>query len=112
MDPTRQEFAVTGDTSLRGRADDGRGDDIIEQLRQANPVDVDAIASSHSPEATRVLEEILSSTAEAEPPVETGCTASLRRRLHRRWTAMAAAVVTAVTAVIVAVTRHQHRPER
>ncbi len=33
--------------------------DLMEELRRLDPVDIDALPSSHSPEALRILEQIL-----------------------------------------------------
>ena len=43
-------------------------DDVIEELRRINPVDVEDLPSSRGPEASRTLERILGSDdAEPEP---------------------------------------------
>ena len=47
------------------------GVDLIEELRRRDPVDTDALPSSHSPEALRTLEEILGSIEDAQPETET-----------------------------------------
>ena len=44
--------------------------DLMEELRRLDPVDVDALPPSHSPEALRTLEQILG-PGEGTPP-ETG----------------------------------------
>ena len=58
------------DTGDAPTADDGQDeggeDDLIEELRRRNPVDVEALPSSQSAEATRVLEQILDSSDPSE----------------------------------------------
>ena len=51
---------TTGDGSIPGDDLDGDlDDDLIERLRRADPVDVDALPSSRSAEAMKTLDEIL-----------------------------------------------------
>ena len=44
--------------------------DLIEELRRRDPVDIDALPSSQSPEALRTLEQILGSIEDARPWTE------------------------------------------
>jgi len=41
--------------------------DLIEELQRHDPVDIDALPSSHSPEALRTLEQILGPIEDAQP---------------------------------------------
>ncbi|MCY4664683.1 MAG: hypothetical protein OXC00_08465 [Acidimicrobiaceae bacterium] len=78
---------TTGDGSMAGGGNDGDfddpdewdddlDDDLIEQLRQADPVEVEALPSSRSAQAMKTLDEILGPDDEAgsgtEPEAETG----------------------------------------
>lgn len=45
-------------------------DELIEQLRLLDPVDVESLRSSRSPEALRMLEEILDTADDAEPETD------------------------------------------
>ncbi len=64
---------TTGDGSIAGDGNDGGLDgdfddhdnDLIEQLRQADPVDVEALPSSRSDKAMKTLNEILGPDDEA-----------------------------------------------
>ena len=58
---------MTEDTSVPGNAND---EDVVEELRRCDPVDVEALPSSRSPEATRMLEQILDSGDEPESEPE------------------------------------------
>ncbi len=62
---------MTGDGSVLGDDHDGDlVDDLVEELRRLNPVDVETLPSSRSPEATRTLEGILDGSGGAEPELE------------------------------------------
>lgn len=50
--------------------DDTEEIDLIDELRRRDPVDIDALPSSHSSEALMTLEQILGSIEDAQP--ETG----------------------------------------
>ena len=54
---------MTEDTSVPG---DDIDEDVVEELRRCNPVDVEALPSSRSTEAMRTLEQILDSGDEPE----------------------------------------------
>ena len=56
-------------TDDRSASEDDRSDDVVEDLRLCNPLDTEALPSSHSPEALRTLEQILE-----EPGLETEST--------------------------------------
>ena len=58
---------MTGDGSVLGDDHDG---DLVEELRRLNPVDVETLPSSRSPEAMRTLDEILDGSGGAEPEPE------------------------------------------
>ena len=44
--------------------------DLIEELRRLDPVDIDALPSSRSPEALRTLEQILGPGEDTQPETE------------------------------------------
>ena len=54
---------ITEDTSAPG---DDVDEDVVEELRRCNPVDIEALPSSRGTEAMRTLEQILDSGAEPE----------------------------------------------
>ncbi len=60
---------ITEDTSAPG---DDVDEDVVEELRRCNPVDIEALPSSRGTEAMRTLEQILDSDAEpdSEPDSE------------------------------------------
>ncbi len=63
------------DDAAEGAAEDVSGDvDLIEELQKRDPVDIDTLPSSHSPEALSTLEQILASIEDAQPT--TGAPAS------------------------------------
>ena len=62
---------MTGDGSVLGDDHDGDlVDDLVEELRRLDPVDVETLPSSRSPEAMRTLERILDGSGGAEPKLE------------------------------------------
>ena len=62
---------MTGDGSVLGDDHDGDlVDDLVDELRRLNPVDVETLPSSRSPEAMRTLEGILDGSGGAEPKLE------------------------------------------
>ena len=62
---------MTDDGSVSGDDHDGDlVDDLVEELRRLNPVDVETLPSSRSPEAMRTLEGILDGSGGAEPKLE------------------------------------------
>ena len=78
----KQADVTTGDGSIAGDGNDGGldgdfddldeldddlDDDLIEQLRQADPVDVDDLPSSRSAKAMKTLNEILGPDVDGEP---------------------------------------------
>ena len=58
---------MTENTSVPG---DDIDEDVVEELRRCNPVDVEALPSSRSTEAMRTLEQILDSGDEPESEPE------------------------------------------
>ena len=54
---------ITEDTSAPG---DDVDEDVVEELRRCNPVDIEALPSSRGTEAMRTLEQILDSGAEPD----------------------------------------------
>ena len=67
---------TTGDGQVPGGSPEGDlgedldvdpGDDLLEELRRNNPVDVEALPPSRSAEAMRTLEQILGSADDTEP---------------------------------------------
>lgn len=48
------------------------GEEVLDELRQANPVDADSLPSSRSPESAAQLEEILKSIERAPRSARTG----------------------------------------
>ena len=54
---------ITDDTSAPG---DDVDEDVVEELRRCNPVDIEALPSSRGTEAMRTLEQILDSGAEPD----------------------------------------------
>ena len=62
---------MTGDGSVLGDDHDGDlVDDLVEELRRLDPVDVETLPSSRSPEAMRTLEGILDGSGGAEPELQ------------------------------------------
>ena len=62
---------MTDDGSVPGDDHDGDlVDDLVEELRRLDPVDVETLPSSRSPEAMRTLEGILDGSGGAEPELE------------------------------------------
>ena len=59
---------MTGDRWIPGN---GRADDAVDELRRSNPVDIEALPSSRSPEAMRMLERMLDSVDDDEPEAPT-----------------------------------------
>ena len=58
---------ITEDTSAPG---DDVDEDVVEELRRCNPVDIEALPSSRGTEAMRTLEQILDSGAEPDSEPE------------------------------------------
>ena len=75
-------------------------DDLLTELRRANPVNVDSLASAIEPDPARTLERILADTGDAPPPVRTLRSASpFGPHARQRWiNAAAAAVVISLVA--------------
>ena len=78
--------------------------DPLDEMRRANPVSVEALASPTDPQPTRLLESILAETSDASPHLRVvGGKRALGGPARRRWmaAAAAAAVVVAAAATIV-----------
>ena len=75
-------------------------DDLLTELRRANPVNVDSLASATDPDPAWTLEMILADTGDAPPPVRTLRSASpFGPHARQRWiNAAAAAVVISLVA--------------
>lgn len=50
----------------------GLGEEVLDELRQANPVDADSLPSSRSPEPAAKLEAILKMIDRIPQPTRTG----------------------------------------
>lgn len=79
-------------------------DELLAELRRANPVDVDALASPADPAPAQLLEEVLADTGDAPPPLlavrGANGTPPAAVPARRRWiSAAAAAAVIALVAV-------------
>ena len=81
-------------------------DELLAELRRADPVDVGALASSTDPEPTRLLERVLADTGDAPLPLRvvhgSSGTPPTAVTARRRWISAAAAA--AVIAVVAAAT--------
>ncbi len=58
---------MTADGSVLRDDHDGN---LVDELRRLNPVDVEELPSSHSPDAMRTLERILDRSSGSEPELE------------------------------------------
>jgi hypothetical protein len=78
-------------------------DELLAELRRADPVDVDALAAPTDPAPTRLLERVVADTGDATPPLRvvrpSSGSSPAAAPARRRWiSAAAAAVVLAVVA--------------